>query len=248
MSNAPTSIWIGYDPREDSAFHVCKSSIKKHMVTPLPIYGIVLEHLKRLGLYTRPTEVRDGRLYDVISEAPMSTEFAISRFLVPRLARATIKLDHAGWALFMDCDMLSRYPLDKVFDLVDPKYAMMCVKHKHTPPVGIKMDGQEQQRYKRKNWSSFMLFNCDHPANDALTVEMVNSAPGRDLHRFCWLDDDSLIGELSPEWNWLVGHNDPKMVHFTEGGPWFDNYKDVPYADEWIAEQNRIAAGGLNAI
>jgi hypothetical protein len=49
-----------------------------------------------------------------------------------------------------------------------------------------------------------MLFNCDHPSNKKLTVEMINTLPGRDLHRFCWLEDDE-IGELDPGWNWLVG-------------------------------------------
>jgi hypothetical protein len=33
-----------------------------------------------------------------------------------------------------------------------------------------------------------MVFNCDHPANRALTLDLINTVPGRDLHRFCWLD------------------------------------------------------------
>jgi hypothetical protein len=98
------------------------------------------------------------------------------------------------------------------------------------------MDAQAQVRYARKNWSSVMLFNLDHPANWTLTVELINKVPGRDLHRFCWLDD-KYIGELDVKWNWLVGHSDPtinpSIVHFTEGGPWFADYCDVPYAEEW---------------
>ena len=53
-----------------------------------------------------------------------------------------------------------------------------------------------------------------------------------------WLDDD-LIGELSCEWNWLAGWYEepedgkPKAIHYTEGGPWFDDYRDCEYADIW---------------
>jgi hypothetical protein len=107
------------------------------------------------------------------------------------------------------------------------------------------MDGQAQTRYARKNWSSVILWNVDHPANKALTIELVNSVPGRDLHRFCWLEDD-LIGELHPKWNWLVGHSDPEIdpaiVHFTDGIPTMQGYEDSEYADEWRAELERWAA------
>ncbi len=232
------SVWIGYDKREAEAFSVARESVRRHLNLPIPIRGIVLDDLKARGLYDRPTEQRDGRLWDVISEAPMATEFAISRFLVPYLAKT-------GWALFMDCDMLARANLARVFDGLDESKAVYCVKHDHQPTNIEKMDGQAQLRYARKNWSSFMIFNLSHEANNALTPELVNSLPGRDLHRFCWLKDNQ-IGELSPEWNFLVGHSDPsinpKVVHFTEGGPWMDGFENVPFADEWRSWRNRWAA------
>ena len=231
------SVWIGYDPREAEAFSVARESLRARCNLPIPVHGVVLDDLRAQGLYNRPTERRDGRLWDVISNAPMSTEFAISRFLVPHLAKT-------GWALFMDSDMLVRANINKVFDLCDPAKAVMCVKHNYRPIDKTKMDGQEQTRYARKNWSSFLIFNLAHEANNALTLEMVNSVPGRDLHRFCWLEDD-LIGELPPEWNFLVGHSDhpnPKVVHFTEGGPWMEGFENVPYANEWRAWRNRWAA------
>ncbi len=204
----------------------------------LPVRGLILSDLQQRGLYYRPTEKRLGKLYDVISEHPMSTEFAISRFLVPHLQQK-------GLALFMDCDMLSRWNLERVFDEVDRSKAVTCVKHKYEPPAGVKMDDQVQSHYARKNWSSFMIFNCDHPSNKKLTVDLVNTVPGRDLHRFCWLEDHE-IGEIGQEWNWLPGHSDetidPKMVHFTEGGPWFTAFQDVPYAGEWREELCNWAA------
>lgn len=176
----------------------------------------------------------------------MSTEFAISRFLVPHLvALSTTGGNPRGWAAFMDCDMLARRNLCRMFEIVKDDYAVMCVHHNHRPAGETKMDGQVQTQYGRKNWSSMMLFNCDHPANAELTVDLVNKLPGRDLHRFCWLDD-SEIGELGPEWNYLVGHSDeaidPAIVHFTEGVPSMPGYENVPYADEWRSELHRWAA------
>lgn len=231
------SIWIGYDPREAEAFAALRASIRMRLTQPIPIYGVVLDQLRVDNLYWRPTERRDGKLWDVISDAPMSTEFAISRFLVPHLAKG-------GQALFMDCDMLVRTNLARVFDLCGADKPVWCVKHDHQPKSETKMDGQTQTRYARKNWSSFMVFN-EHASNKVLTPGFVNAVPGRDLHRFCWLEDDE-IGELAPEWNFLVGHSDPtinpKVVHFTEGGPWMEGYENVPYAPEWRWERNQWAA------
>lgn len=222
-------IYIGFDPREAAAFAVTRSTVIQHLTQPLPVRGLVLDTLRKQGLYWRPTERRLGKLYDVISEHQMATEFAISRFLVPHIAKT-------DWAVFMDCDMLLRSNIARVFDTLDKSKAVYCVKHDHVPDYIEKMDGQFQSRYARKNWSSFMVFNCDHPANKHLTPELVNTLPGRDLHRFCWLEDDE-IGELPVEWNWLVGHSDerviPKNVHFTDGGPWFDAFQNIPYAEEW---------------
>jgi len=245
------SIFIGFDPRETSAFAVCRTAIRRHLNQIIPVRGIVLEGLMKDDLYWRKTEVRKSAvdrpiLWDCISDAPMSTEFAISRFLTPHLARReSYKTTHHGWALFMDCDMLPLVNFGRLFDELDDNYALMCVKHQHAPTAGTKMDGQLQTVYARKNWSSFMAFNCDHPANDKLTVELINSVPGRDLHRFCWLEDDE-IGELQPGWNWLVGEQPEPMplknIHFTQGGPWFPGYEDVPYADEWREEFHRWAS------
>jgi hypothetical protein len=240
------SVWIGFDPKEAAAFAVCRSSIRYHTANPSPsVRGIILNELRRKGLYTRPTERRNGQLWDVISDAPMSTEFAVSRFLTPHLAKAAAKGGKAGWALFMDCDILARTSLWNLFRLRQNKYAVMVVKHVHDPDYQVKMEGQAQTKYARKNWSSVMLFNVDHPANAALTLETVNALPGRDLHRFCWLDDGE-IGELDPTWNYLVGHTQineqPKLVHFTDGPPTMRGYEHVDYADEFWAEMDRWAA------
>ena len=67
---------------------------------------------------------------------------------------------------------------------------------------------------------------------------MVNNETGKFLHRFGWLED-KLIGNLDYKWNWLVGwyeetsNNKPEAIHFTEGGPWFENYKNCEYSKIW---------------
>lgn len=228
------SIYIGYDPREAEAFSVCRGSLLRHLTGEIPVKGVVLAQLQCDGLYTRPIERHSGHLIDVLSRRPdyngaMSTEFAISRFFVPMLAKT-------GWALFMDCDMLVRKDIADVFKLCDPTKAVMCVQHEYEPSSREKMDGQIQTPYYRKNWSSFAIFNCDHPANKRLTPELLNSAVGKSLHAFSWLKDDE-IGALPHEWNFLVGHTDeaidPAIVHYTEGLPNMRGYEDSQYANEW---------------
>lgn len=239
------SVWIGWDSREAAAFAVARQSCRRHMTRPIPITGLVLSDLISEKLYRRPMEMRPSAadrpvMWDVISDAPQSTEHANSRFLVPYIARS-------GWALFCDGDMLFRGNVARLFEKLDSKFAVYCVKHKFDPPAGVKMDGQSQTQYSRKNWSSFAVFNCDHPSNACLrnSTDMANTLPGRDLHRFCWLQDEE-IGELDPSWNFLVGHSDPSInpnvVHFTEGVPDMPGYENVPFADEWRSELMRWAA------
>lgn len=235
-------IHIGYDHRELDAYDVCQFSLRRRTSEPLHIEPIMLQSVRAAKLYDRPTQTRGLQLWDVLSGAPMSTEFAISRFLVPFLSPP-------GWALFMDCDILALGDVAELFACADPDKAVMVVKHHHEPPEGEKKDGQAQVRYARKNWSSVVLWNTAHEANRRLTPAMVNTLPGRDLHRFCWLDDDE-IGALPEKWNWLEGHSDPaiepEFVHFTRGGPWLEGWRDVAYADEWRRE-HRIMVADRNA-
>lgn len=221
-------VFVGFDGREAAAYEVCVRSLVARASGALAVEPLVEAHLRGLGLYTRRHERRDGRLWDTISGAPMATEFAITRFLTPMLARA-------DWAVFCDCDFLFRDDPLALFALADPRYAVMAVQHDYRPLEGVKMDGQVQTAYPRKNWSSLMLWNCRHPAHADLP-RLVNQWAGRRLHGFEWLDD-SLIGQLPEAWNWLEGHSsdaiDPSAVHFTRGTPDMAGYHDVPYAEEW---------------
>lgn len=149
-------------------------------------------------------------------------------------------MNHKGWALFMDGDMIALNDIAKLFALTDDKYAVMCVKHNHTPLVGAKkMDKREQMRYFRKNWSSFTLWNCAHPANARITPEAVNFMTGAALHSFSWLKERE-IGALPFSYNYIVGVSpncaNPDVVHYTDGGPWFANCKAAPLAQLWVDE------------
>lgn len=234
------SIFIGFEPREADAFAVCRNSLRG---TNIPIHAIILSDLVEEGLYWRDTQRRDGQLWDAISDAPMATQFAISRFLTPVLAK---QMGYKGWALFCDCDFLFNADVNELFDQVDDRYAVMCVKHDYAVKDQVKMDNQLNPAYRRKNWSSLMMFNLDHPANDALDVDLVNTVPGRDLHAFCWLDD-AMIGEIDRSWNYLAGvypwTAEPKAVHFTMGVPSMPGYENSDYADGYWEELSAWARG-----
>lgn len=241
----PLRVFVGWDAREAIAYEVARFSIVRRTSLPVEIRPIALADVQRRGLYTRPMEWRDGRRWCPISEAAMSTDFAISRFLLPWLALDERETGPMGWALFLDADMLALEDLARLMALADPSHAVMCVKHDHRPAEAFKMDAQIQAGYARKNWSSFMLWNLDHPAHARLTLQMVNELPGRDLHRFCWLDDAE-IGALPEAWNWLEGHSAasvrPAVVHMTRGGPWLPQWQDVAYADAWRRERDIMHA------
>jgi hypothetical protein len=257
------TIYVGYDPREDEPYEILKDSALKQASGPINVYPIKQDLMRRTGLYRRAWQLGNSKLpspkndsdlqhRDESDGRPFATDFSFSRFLTPFLHRLE------GWAVFMDCDMYFRSdPLELFEKYNDPKYAMYCVKHDHTQASEekYKMYGNEQYQYPRKNWSSFVMYNCGHEAHKYLTVDDVSTKTGRWLHNFMWIEDyarengfhfDDLVGELPEEWNWLDGHSltdiEAKNVHFTRGGPWFRgqvweplDQKSEMYAKEWEA-------------
>lgn len=212
-------IFIGYDPREKIAFDVLAHSIWRRSTEPVSITPLRLGQLP----LTRPRHPLQ------------STAFSFSRFLVPWLS------DYCGWSIFMDCDMLCLEDIAELWALRDERYTAMVVKHDHKPEGDTKFCGERQTRYEKKNWSSVILFNNERCRN--LTPKYVNEAIGLDLHQFAWVGDaifgEWSIGDIPARWNVLVGtqeHGDPGILHYTEGGPWFDEYKDCPHAGLWFRE------------
>lgn len=230
-------IYIGWDRREARVYDVARYSILRRTSSPKTTRIVPLQLDNLTNILTRPIEYRDGKMWCPISEAPMSTEFAISRFVVPFL-------QEKGWALFCDCDVLCQSDISELFALADPRYALMVVKHQLKPTEEVKMDGQTQTFYHRKNWSSVVLWNCQHPAHRQLTVDLLNQAPGRDLHAFCWLRNEE-IGELPLMWNYLVGVNPYPaapvgLLHYTLGGPWFPGWSGGPADKVWLLEAQEM--------
>lgn len=222
-------VFIGYDSREDIAWQVCRHSLERHSGQDLIIAPLRQTALRELGLYTRP------------HDSTSSTEFSLSRFLTPYLAA------QGGWVIFSDCDFLYTRNIHDVLDGLDSSKALYCVQHDYTPANGVKMDGKQQTVYPRKNWSSFMVLNCDHADVRKLTPEVVNTASPAFLHRFEWIEDDASIGALPLEWNFLEGEyakleHTPAAIHYTNGGPWFDEWQTVDYADLWLKERDAYEA------
>ncbi|MCB1398104.1 MAG: glycosyltransferase [Rhodobacter sp.] len=212
------NIFIGYDPREAVAYHVCANSFIRHASVPLSFTPLALKGLKG---YTETHN--DG-----------SNQFIYSRFLLPHL------MGYKGWALFVDGDMLVRDDIAKLWALRDESKAVMCVHHDYKTKMETKYLGAKNQNYPRKNWSSVVLWNCGHPANAAVTPEFVMNATGAQLHRFTWLSDD-LIGEIPKVWNWLPdefgANKDAKLLHWTLGTPCFHEFAHAPMAEEWHREK-----------
>jgi lipopolysaccharide biosynthesis glycosyltransferase len=220
-------VFVGWDPREDIAWEVCRHSILSRTdPTEVVVKPLVQSELRQAGLYTRELD------------AKAATEFSLTRFLVPHLA------GQKGYAIFVDCDFLFLTDIRDVLTEVDPFKAISMVQHDYKPAETTKMNGCVQYLYPRKNWSSFMVFNCEHSSVRALTPQAVNTQTPAHLHRFEWLKDDE-IGSLDKGWNYLEGWYPPKYdhlkaIHYTRGGPWFDDTKDCDFAAEWLNESAHV--------
>lgn len=231
MKPVTLRIFIGYDSKEPVTFSVLTHSILTRASVPVQIIPLALNSLRRT--YTRP-------------RGPLeSTEFSMTRFLVPYLS------NYEGHSIFMDGDMLCLTDVLELqmYVLAYSEKALLCCQHDYTPAPGNKFLGQPQTAYPRKNWSSLMIFN--NQLCKALTPEYVNTASGLDLHRFNWLKDEA-IGELPLEWNWLVGEYAPnpkaKILHYTLGAPCFPQYNNCDHAAEWLHEYESMSNPFLEKV
>ena len=210
-------LFIGYDSNEIIAYHACVNSIIRTSTKPISIAPLALNLLSEY----KETH-NDG-----------SNQFIYSRFLIPYL------MNYNGWAIFIDGDMILKEDINNLFQLRDDKYAVMVVKHEYKTKKAIKYLGNKNEDYPRKNWSSVVLWNCNHIKNKILTPNFIENSSGSILHRFSWLDDSD-IGSLPIEWNWLpdeFGPNDnAKLLHFTLGTPCFEEYSIGPHTAEWHNE------------
>ena len=234
------NVFLGYDKREKVASDVCAHSIYKHTRRPTTVTEVKSSNM---STYKREWYMKEGIKYDKVDNRPFSTDFAFARFWVPYM------MQYKGFAIFMDGDFLIHEDLHNVFSEIDHAHAVSVVKHAPedhpSTPDMIKMDGQVQTVYPKKNWSSFMVFNCEHAMCKKLTPTMMNNVSGSHLHQFQWIQDDDYIGELKPKWNQLMEATDAPFQHpvakeggwhYTLGGPWFEGYEECQGAGDWYRE------------
>ena len=210
LSRDALKIFIGWDSRFPESADVLKHSLHQHASIPLDIRYLQLSELN----FVRAHDPR------------ASTEFTYSRFLVPHLC------GFKGKAIFMDSDMLCLGDIKELDDFEMESYALRVVKHDYQPTNTVKMYGCEQSSYPRKNWSSLMIMNCEKLG--LWSKEVVQTQSGAYLHRFQDIPDRQ-IGEISDTWNtldWMDGNT--KLIHYTNGGPWLEAYRNHPHADVWF--------------
>ena len=222
------NVYVGYDPKESIAWHVMAQSLIETSNQPIAIHPVSLKNY--------------GRIFKRSIDNQQSNEFSFSRFLVPYLQ------NYSGIAVFMDCDMLLRSDISELFEIaeINSDKAVHVVKHDYSPKDKVKFLGKVQYAYPRKNWSSVVVWNCSHPANKKLDLEFVEKGTGAELHRFSWLKDEE-IGELDLSWNWLVGEYQDKSpeqfvknIHWTTGGPYFNEYAHVEFNEEWKMMETKM--------
>jgi len=218
------SLVVGFDQREAVAYHTFCQSVLERASRPVRFLPLAAQ-----SLHGYREQHGDG-----------SNPFIYSRFLTPYLH------GYSGWAIYADGDMVCRADIRELWELRDPEKAVLVVKHDYRTKAAVKYLGNRNEDYPRKNWSSVILWNCGHPANAVLTPEFVENSTGPFLHRFSWLDD-SLVGSLPPEWNWLATEYEPndaaKIVHFTLGTPCFRDYANAAMARHWWDAHQRLSNG-----
>lgn len=224
MKNPLLKIFVGYDPREAVVFHTCVQSIIENTEIPVSIIPL---HLKMFDCYNE--KHTDG-----------SNAFIYSRFLVPYFS------NYSGNSIFIDGDMIVNSDFNKLLQLANKNFAVQVVKHDYKTKYPIKYLGNKNEDYPKKNWSSVILFNCDHKKNRVLTPEFVERSSGSYLHRFSWLNETE-IGEIPKSWNHLVLEYEQKpkadILHFTVGAPCFQEYSQGKEADVWHKTYYRAING-----
>ena len=136
--------------------------------------------------------------------------------------------------------------LKKLKNFFNPNSAVSVVKHEYKTKQKTKYFGQKNEDYPRKNWSSVIIWNCEHPKNKILTPDFISEKEGSFLHRFKWLED-SEIGEIPKKWNWLAieyeDKQDLSLIHYTLGTPCFREYSDKSLSEYWKSCYNNLLSG-----
>ena len=218
------NIFVGFDQKESIAYHTFVQSIIENSTIPLSITPLAENNLDE----------------DTENHTDGTNKFTYSRFLVPYL------MDFKGLAIFVDGDMVCLSDLKKLKNFYDPSTALSVVKHDYKTKHKLKYFGQKNEDYPRKNWSSVIVWNCEHPKNKILTPDFISKKEGSFLHRFNWLNDDE-IGNLPKTWNWLAmeyeERNKVDLIHYTLGTPCFKDYSNTALSKFWKKSFNNLLTG-----
>ena len=212
--NEIADIVVGFDQKESIAYHTFVQSVIEKSTMPLRFMPL------SVGSLPNYKEVqKDG-----------SNDFIYSRFLVPYL------MNFKGWAIYADGDMVCLKDIKKLWNMRDNKFAVQVVKHDYKTKVKNKYWGNKNEDYPRKNWSSLILWNCEHKSHKILTPEFIQKQSGAFLHRFSWIKDKE-IGAIEKKWNWLAMEyeeiKDVNLIHYTIGTPCFEEYHDKSLSLYW---------------
>ena len=212
--NDIVDVVVGFDQREAVAYHAFTQSVIEKSSIPIRFLPLNINSLTNY----KETH-KDG-----------SNEFIYSRFLVPYL------MNFKGWAIYADGDMVCLEDIKKLWNLRDNKYAIQVVKHDYKTKIKNKYWGNKNENYPKKNWSSLILWNCEHKSHKILTPDFIQKQTGAFLHRFNWIKD-SEIGDINKEWNWLAMEYEEKqdinLIHYTIGTPCFEEYQNSSLASYW---------------
>ena len=207
-------IVVGFDQREAVAYHTFTQSVIEKSTVPVRFLPLSINSLSDYN-----EKHKDG-----------SNDFIYSRFLVPHL------MNFKGWAIYADGDMVCLEDIKKLWNQRDKNYALQVVKHDYKTKIEKKYFGNKNENYPRKNWSSLILWNCEHEAHKILSPDFIEKQSGAFLHRFSWIKDKE-IGELEKEWNWLALEYEEKkdinLIHYTIGTPCFKEYSDKSLSSFW---------------
>ena len=236
MSNL--TIFVGWDSNEAIAADVLMYTIDKYKSRPVDFFLLKQQELRDKGLYTRELDKK------------ASNEFSMTRWLTPYLNRQLFPNNR--YALFLDCDFVFTGDIYRIFDYKEDA-SINVVKHEYVPKSTTKMKDssgkvQAQKNYPRKNWSSFVLYDCENPIVHKLTLEVVNSESPMVLHRFMLFDDKDVggfnywtkvDGQKIPLLNHLAGEYKqptelPLSIHLTLGIPTIHTAVESAYSKEWL--------------
>ena len=212
--NEIVDIIVGFDQREAVDYHTFTQSVIEKSTVPVRFLPLSINSLSDYN-----EKHKDG-----------SNDFIYSRFLVPHL------MNFKGWAIYADGDMICLEDIKKLWNQRNNNYAVQVVKHDYQTKIEKKYFGNKNENYPRKNWSSLILWNCEHEDHKILTPDFIEKQSGAFLHRFSWIKDEK-IGELEKEWNWLALEYEEKesinLIHYTIGTPCFKEYSNTSLSSFW---------------